>query len=170
MKKKLVNSAFIDSNNVYQSTQRYLGWRIDWRKFRVHLREKYAVKNAYLYIGYMQTNERLYERLQEDGYIVAFKPVLFMKDGTPKGNVDADLVLGALVKWDSYEKAVIVASDGDYYSLVEHLKNKGKLEAVLSPAPGKRTSKLLHDVAGDRQGNYIRYLGDWRHRLEHQKK
>ena len=170
MEKELTNAAFIDSNNVNRTIQARLGWSLDWRRFRVHLEEKYACKQAFLYIGYIATNEKMYKRLQQDGYILVFKPVLFTKDGTPKGNVDADLVLGVMVEWDNYEKAVIATSDGDYYSLVEHLREKGKLEAVLSPAPPKSTSKLLHRVAGVQKGNYIRYLNDWKHQLEHKKR
>jgi uncharacterized LabA/DUF88 family protein len=64
-----------------------------------------------------------------------FKPVLNNKDGTHKGNVDADLVLQTMI--DFYEKnfdqAIIVTSDGDFYSLVEYLYDKGRLRTVISP-------------------------------------
>jgi len=74
-----------------------------------------------------------------------------MKDGSgkPKGNVDADLVLRTMVDYDNYNKAVIVSSDGDFYSLVEHLYSKGKLEAVLSPNNAK-CSILLQKKARER--------------------
>ena len=142
MKKKLENAAFIDSQNVYQTLRKSLGWSLDWRRFRVHLEEKYACKQAFLYIGYMAENQKLYERLQKDGYILVFKPVLFTKDRKPKGNVDADLVLGVMVEWNNYEKAVIATSDGDYYSLVRHLKDKGKL----SPLDGERKALLWENL------------------------
>ena len=65
------NYAFIDGQNFNLSIQ-HLGWKIDWKKFRVYLKEK-------------------------------------------------------------YKQALIITSDGDFYSLVKHLYNSNKLKFVLSP-------------------------------------
>ena len=48
MKKPTANSAFIDSQNINLGFQA-LGWKLDWRRFRVYLEEKYAVGKAYLF-------------------------------------------------------------------------------------------------------------------------
>ena len=64
MKKLENNYAFIDSQNVNLGIQE-LGWKLDFRKFRVYLREKYGVKKAYLFIGYLPENQNLYRSLQE---------------------------------------------------------------------------------------------------------
>ncbi len=88
---------------------------------------------AYLFIGYLPENANLYRALQEYGYLLIFKNVLQKKDGTVKGNVDAELVLHAMIQYGNYEKAVIVTSDGDFACLVEYLYGKEKLETVLSP-------------------------------------
>ena len=37
----------------------------------------------------MPTNESLYTSLQKDGFILVFKPALYLPNGKPKGNVDA---------------------------------------------------------------------------------
>ena len=42
------NFAFIDSQNLNLGIQK-LGWKLDYRKFRVYLAEKYDVKKAYIY-------------------------------------------------------------------------------------------------------------------------
>lgn len=47
------NYAFIDSQNLYLSISSQ-GWKIDWNKFRIYLREKYDVEKAYLFIGMVQ--------------------------------------------------------------------------------------------------------------------
>lgn len=75
-----------------------LGWKLDFARFRVYLRDKYQVTKAYLFIGYVQGNELLYKSLQEAGYICVFKPTLELPDNTIKGNVDAELVLHAVVQ------------------------------------------------------------------------
>lgn len=75
-----------------------------------------------------------------------FKPVMKNKDGEPKGNVDAELVLQAMIDWGKYEKAVIVSSDGDFYCLVNYLYEKKKLKRVISPNYSK-CSALLKKAA-----------------------
>ena len=89
------NFAFIDSQNLYLSVTKGLGWKIDFKKFRVYLKEKYSVTKAYLFIGYVHTNQSLYTELQNAGFVLIFKPTLAYKDGTTKGNCDAELVLQA---------------------------------------------------------------------------
>ncbi|OGY27815.1 MAG: hypothetical protein A3F33_02455 [Candidatus Woykebacteria bacterium RIFCSPHIGHO2_12_FULL_43_10] len=136
--------AFIDSQNLNLGIQS-LGWKLDWRKFRQYLRNKYGVVKAYLFIGQVAGNESLYAFLQESGYILIFKPTLYHREKTKtiiKGNVDAELVLHAMIQYKNYQKVVIVSGDGDFYCLVELLEEKNKLLRVL--APNKHYSGLLH--------------------------
>ncbi len=148
MEKQENNYAFIDSQNVNLGIQK-LGWKLDFRKFRIYLKEKYAVKTAYLFIGYLPENKNLYSSLQKDGYLLIFKPVMKDEKGRPKGNVDANLVLQAMLDYEKYDKAVIVTSDGDFYSLVEHLYKDNKLEKVISPNK-ENCSILLQKAARDK--------------------
>ena len=57
-------------------------------------------------------------------FFVSFKPTLEYKDGTTKGNCDAELVLQAMIEYLNYDKAVIVTGDGDFYCLVKYLVEK----------------------------------------------
>ena len=142
------NYAFIDAQNVHTGIKS-LGWKLDWQKFRVYLKEKYSVSVAYLFIGFLPLNQDLYTDLQKAGYVLIFKPVIFDRAGKAKGNCDADLVLHALLEKDKYDRAVIVTSDGDFYSLVKHLYENNKLEMVLSPYI-KTCSTLLKKEARER--------------------
>jgi len=155
------NFAFIDSQNLNLGIIA-LGWKLDYKRFRVYLKEKYGVKKAYLFIGYMPKNQTLYRNLQEAGYVLVFKPVLKPKKGPVKGNVDADLVLQAMLDYEKYDGAVVVTSDGDFHSLVNHLYREGKLEKVLSPNK-KSCSILLKKAAKDR----IDFMNNLRPKLEY---
>jgi len=84
------NYAFIDSQNLNLGIQK-LGWNLDYRKFRVYLAEKYSVKKAYVFIGFVVLNQSLYDRLQEAGFILKFKPTIPDENGKIKGNIDADM-------------------------------------------------------------------------------
>ncbi len=145
MPRKENNYAFIDSQNVNLGV-RTLGWQLDYHHFHAYLKEKYAVKKAYLFIGFITENQKLYKRLSEVGFELIFKPTRIGPDGKIKGNVDADLVLKAITELPFYDKAVIASNDGDFYSLVHYLQEKERLEAVLSPNK-KYCSTLLHAAA-----------------------
>ncbi len=136
--------AFIDSQNLNLGI-RASGWRLDHNKFRLYLKNKYGVEKAYLFIGYVEGNEDLYENLQKAGFIVVLKETTeYQVDGkaTVKGNVDAELVLYASAKtFDSYDQAVIVTGDGDFACLVEYLEEKGKMGKLL--VPNRHFSSLL---------------------------
>ena len=96
MKKLANNYAFIDSQNLNLGLQE-LGWKLDYKKFRIYLREKYGVDRAYMFIGFAAFNQNLYDRLQETGFVLQFKPTIPDRNGEIKGNVDADLVLLTII-------------------------------------------------------------------------
>lgn len=164
MQKPLVNFAFIDSQNLNLGVRK-LGWTLDYRRFLIYLKEKYAVRKAFLFIGYMPENERLYKSLQEYGYVLIFKPILFGKDKRIKGNCDSELVLYAMIEYWNYSKAIIVSSDGDFYCLVRYFYEMRKLERVLSP-DRNNCSILLKKAAKER----IRFLWPLRNFLSYKGK
>ncbi len=126
------NYAFIDSQNLNLSIKSQ-GWKLDFKKFRIYLKDRFSVEKAFLFIGYMKGNESLYTYLQSVGYILIFKPILEV-NGKIKGNVDAELVLHSMIEYESYDKAIIVSGDGDFYCLIEHLIKKSKLERLVAPS------------------------------------
>lgn len=159
----LKNYAFIDSQNVYLSIKNQ-GWKVDYNKLRVYLKDKYNVEKVYLFMGYVEGNQSIYKRLQEDGYIVIFKPTLVYKDGSTKGNCDAELVLHAMIEYNNYDKAVIVSGDGDFFCLAKYLKDNHKLGAVLVPDQ-KKYSALLKKI-NTNDDKFLNFMSDFRNKIE----
>lgn len=144
--------AFIDSQNLNLGTSKsiyrnkklvYKGWKLDFKKFRIYLADKFKVKKAFLFIGYIKKNEKLYKRLKSFGYELVFKPTVSDQQGKIKGNVDAELVLySAAIEYRNYSKAVIVSGDGDFYCLLEFLKKRNRLERIIIPNLKSESSLL----------------------------
>ncbi|OGZ72794.1 MAG: hypothetical protein A2908_00230 [Candidatus Staskawiczbacteria bacterium RIFCSPLOWO2_01_FULL_38_12b] len=132
--KKENNFAYIDGANLHNSVLQ-LGWKLDYKKFRVWLQHRYHVVNAYIFIGLIVENKNLYVYLQEAGFILVYREITYDGTGKVKGNCDALLVLKTVCNFyeKNYDKAVIVASDGDYAELVQFLKEKEALRMVVSP-------------------------------------
>lgn len=155
------NYAFIDSQNLYLSILRQ-GWKLDFRRFRIFLKDKYRVNKAFLFLGYVSENKVMYERFRRDGYILVFKPVLKGVCNVVRGNIDADLVLKTMIEYPNFDKAVVVSGDGDFYSLIKYLYEKDKLEKLIIPDVFKY-SRLLKFAAPNRMSS----LNNLRHRLEY---
>jgi len=157
------NYAFIDSQNINLSIRKQ-GWVLDFRKFRTYLKDKYKVTEAFLFIGYVYENQDLYTNLQKDGYILIFKPTLRLPSGKVKGNVDAELVLHAMIEYEHYDKALIVTGDGDFYCLVDYLFKNDKLLKLMIPDKDKYSSlfrKMMRRIV---------FMNNLRGKLEYHRK
>jgi len=155
----MINYAFIDSQNLNLSIIDQ-GWKLDFKRFYKFLQDKFHVNRAFIFIGYINNNQKLYTFLQKVGYIVIFKPTLELPNGIVKGNVDADLVLHAMIEKDNYDKALIISGDGDFHCLIEYLFDNDKLLGVIIPNKYSYSS-LLKEFA-----NKLLFLNKWRSRVE----
>ncbi len=160
---KKKNYAFIDSQNLNLGI-RDQGWQLDFARFRKYLEDKHNVANAFLFIGYIPTNQTLYTSLQKQGYILIFKPTMRLPNGKVKGNVDTELVLHAMIELPNYEKAVIVSGDGDYHCLVEYLDKISKLQKLVIPNRNKYSSLYRGFI-----GRYAVFMNDLRGKLEYKR-
>lgn len=148
MKKDLVNAAYIDNTNLYKGLETE-GYRVEYPKLRTYLTERFAVKIAYIFIGFLPGKEDLYRRLQEAGFTLVFKPTVPNGEGATKGNCDGELILQATSDFyeKKYEKAVIVTSDGDFACLVNFLLERDALDSIQSPTQKKCSSLLTRSKA-----------------------
>lgn len=163
MTKKPVNYAFIDAQNLHMAIDK-MGWRLDYKRFRVYLGEHYHVKKAYMFMGFKPDEQQMYNFLQDAGFTLIFKPILELKNGKVKGNCDAELVLQAMIDYKYYKKAIIVSGDGDFHCLVKYLQEKKKLATVLVPT-AKNCSVLIKRIVEGK----LTLVSDLRKKLEYKK-
>ena len=144
------NLAFVDGQNLYLGTKQDR-WNIDLFKFRVYLKDKYHISEAYYVLGFISEKEQeLYNNLQKAGFIVIFKEHNQYAVTKKKGNVDTDIVfeiMKNLVDNKDFDKIVLVSGDGDYKKLVEYLIKKNKFKKVLFP--NKKFASSLYKKLGN---------------------
>ena len=132
MQKQENNYAFIDSQNVNLAI-RDQGWKLNWKRLRVYLKDKYKITRVYIFIWYVPSNNKIYQYLQEVWYILIFKPVLELKSWKTKWNVDAELVLHSMIQYNNFDKAVIITWDWDFACLIEYFLEQNKLKKLIVP-------------------------------------
>jgi uncharacterized LabA/DUF88 family protein len=167
---------FIDSQNLNLSVNSnvydkktgniiYYGWKLDFKKFFIYLRDKHKVSKAFLFIGKKSGQEVLYRNLESYGYQVIYKPTMDYSDENgelkTKGNIDAELILHSMLEFTNYDKAIIVAGDGDYYCLINYLSSVNKLGKIIIPNR-YRYSSLLKGFR-----HYFVFCSDFRSKLEY---
>ncbi|MCD5382543.1 NYN domain-containing protein [Candidatus Gracilibacteria bacterium] len=157
--KKIHNIAFVDGQNLHLGTQSE-GWIIDFKKFYIHLKDKYKIKFANFYIGhYVSENDFLYEKIKNAGFNLIFRDHNENQKGTKKGNVDVDIVFDVMekiIKKKEFDKIILVSGDGDYFRIVNFLIKNGLFGKILFPNT-KRSS--LYKKITRHFGTYLNEKG-----------
>ena len=149
-KSKSGNYAFIDGQNLHLGAAE-AKWKIDYKKFRIYLRDKYKVKEAYYFFGFVSEDQQeLYNNLQRAGFIVIFKEHKEFLIGKKKGNVDTDIVFEMMKSLidEKFDKIILVSGHGDYKKVVDYLIKKKKFAKILFPN-NKFASSLYKELGSE---------------------
>lgn len=163
---KKPNLAFIDWQNLHLGTASEW-WKIDFHRFRIHLKDKYKVAEAYYFLWYVDEDEQdLYKMLQQAGFIMVFREHSSNLKWQKKWNVDTDIVfeiMKDMIDRDDRGQVVLVSWDGDYVKLVKYLIKHNRFKKILFP--NKNHSSLYNPI----QVNYWINLSvsDIRKKLEY---
>lgn len=145
------NWAFIDMQNLYKGIKEE-NWRIDWFKFRRYLSREHNVEQAIIFMGFIESNIRLYADLLRAGFALEFRHVTVLPNGEiDGGNCDADLACVVMDCKYLYDRAIIVADDGDYCKLIQRLNQQSRLKQVISVHSLEETSSLIKEVVTNEQ-------------------
>jgi uncharacterized LabA/DUF88 family protein len=163
------NLAFVDGQNLHFGTSQN-NWKINHKKFRIYLRDKYNVSEAYYFIGYVsEDQEELYKNLQKAGFIVIFKEHNSNLKGKKKGNVDTDIVfeiMRNIIDNKEFDKILLVSGDGDYKKVVDYINKKGLFKKILFP--NKKFASSLYKNMGSEAFDYLE-KEDIRIKIEYKK-
>lgn len=156
--------AFIDGQNLYMGTAKreFNPWRINLKRFRVYLEQKYGIAKAYYFLGYVQeAREELYEEIQAAGFVLMFREHNSAMIGKKKGNVDSDIifqVMRRLYKKEIVGKIFLVSGDGDYKMLVDFLVEEKKFGKMLFP--NRQFASSLYKKLGSEYFDYLESVRD----------
>ncbi|MFA5997112.1 MAG: NYN domain-containing protein [Candidatus Paceibacterota bacterium] len=160
MNKELKNYAFIDGQNLHMGTAKREvdPWKIDLKRFRVYLADKYNVKVAFYHLGYIQDTERaqeIYEYIQSSGFILKFRQHSEALISGKKGNVDSDIIFSImkrLYRKEDFQDVILVSGDGDYKAIVDFLIEEKRFKKILFPDK-KRASSLYKRIGSEYYDN-----------------
>jgi uncharacterized LabA/DUF88 family protein len=168
----------IDASNFHYYLVK-VGWRIDWKKFKLYCENRYESPKFFYYEGVPSKSQyfdihpghslpqfieakknklNYFKFLKSISFKVRHKPVGRVYDNTAgkfkhKCNFDVELTIDAMDGIGDYDVFVLFSGDGDFVKLIKYLKGKKKKTVVI--APSDRISDNLESAA-----NQVIYLED----------
>jgi len=120
---------FIDSQNLNLGV-RDLGWKLDFKKFFIYLKDKYKVSKVFLFIGYLETNQSLYSNLKKWGYQLVFKPAIRFGKLNIKGyeELEKEKKLYKIIAPSRKSESSLIKRFRDYKLHVEDIRPKVELK------------------------------------------
>jgi uncharacterized LabA/DUF88 family protein len=142
-------AVLIDVQNMYHSAKHLFRARVNFQEV---LKEAVAGRKLVRAIGYVVKSENeeeksFFEALMQQGIELRVKDLQIFYGGLKKADWDVGITIDAVNLANSVDVIVIVSGDGDFLSLVDYLKNRGKIVEVLAFA--KSASGKIQEVVNN---------------------
>jgi uncharacterized LabA/DUF88 family protein len=128
----------IDGANMY-ATGKALGFQIDYQKLLEHLQRTHNVVRANYYTAVLEQMPGevdplipVIDWLSFNGFKVVTKPSRGSAASVIKGNMDAEIIVDAMMMAPCIDHFIIGSGDGDFKALVHALQSMGKFVTAVS--------------------------------------
>jgi|SRR3989344_1023825 len=161
--------AFIDVQNTASTTQKLLGFIVDWHKLCKYLTEKWKCDKVFFYSGIDEGDAETakeFESLANNGCVVRAKTVFSYKKPdrkisikclgcgketvevvdmgyNKKSNCDVDLTVDAMEIAGKDNEFLIFTGDGDFEYLIRKVVEKGTRVYLVSSNAGERKPGII---------------------------
>lgn len=157
---KNITYVFIDAQNLYLGIKNS-GWKLDYLKLNIYLKDKYEAKRVFIYMGYINSYRNLYNYLKRVGFDIVFKEIIDKnKKRDIKGNIDVCLTVDSIKKSQYYSRAVFISADGDFVPLYDYLTNDKNKDLIILIPNMQKYSKLLLKYKSK-----LRFMNDLRDKI-----
>ncbi len=154
---------YVDVQNMYYSAKNLYESKVDFSKLLDHavMNRKLVRASAYVIKADTPDEEDFFEALRRIGYEVRVKELKEFYGGQKKGDWDLGMTIDMIQQAQKLDTIVLVTGDGDFASLVTHLRAEGCRVEVMSF--GKSSAKELREAADnfiDMDDNPDKFLVD----------
>ena len=154
--------AFIDASNIHYGSKE-AGFTVDYAKLRSYLTSRFSASRLFYFgaIDEMKEDDRAFKaELLSLGYELKLVRLKIFKDGKKKADTDSRMTFEMMKMFGEYDRAVVLSGDGDFYWVLEYLKDVKEKVWLLGMA--SRTARDLTKLFGP---NFI-HLGNVRKSIE----
>jgi uncharacterized LabA/DUF88 family protein len=140
---------FVDVQNIYYTTREALGRSFNYRAFFAELttRGEVVVANAYAIKRQDDSQIKFQDALRHIGFEVKLKPFIQRSDGSAKGDWDVGITIDIMEAAAGLDLVVLLSGDGDFACLLEHIKNKHKLQTEVCSVRALTAQSLINSAS-----------------------
>ena len=140
---------FVDVQNLYYSAKQLYNAKVNFNSIlKTAVAGRQLVRAiAYVIKADIKEEKNFYDALERIGFEVKAKDLQVFITGAKKGDWDVGIAMDSIKMAPKLDTVVIVSGDGDFRSLLEHLRAMGCRTEVI--AFGKTTSSKIAEEAGD---------------------
>ena len=154
-------AVLIDVQNLYHSAKNLYQARVNFREIlKLAVAQRNLIR-AFAYVVRTKTGEEkpFFEALTKLGIETRVRDLQEFYGGLKKADWDVGITIDAVKTAPGVDTIVLASGDGDFFSLIEYLKNQGKRTEVI--AFGRSASSKLREAADefiDLEENPEKYL------------
>ena len=140
---------FIDAANMYHSAKNLHGARLNFKAVVEAAVAGRQLIRAIAYVIKTKTGEEkpFFDALEAAGIEIKEKELQEFYSGAKKADWDVGIAVDAIRIGDVLDAVVLASGDGDFYPLLEYLKNQGRQVEVMSFR--ETTSSHLLEIVDD---------------------
>jgi len=142
-------AVLIDVQNLYHSAKNLYGARVNFREILKLAVGQRSLIRVFAYVVRTKTGEEkpFFEALTKLGIETRVRDLQEFYGGLKKADWDVGITVDAIRIAPSVDTVVLVSGDGDFFQLVEYLKNQGKRVEII--AFGRSASSKLREAADE---------------------
>jgi len=142
-------AVLIDVQNLYHSAKNLYGARVNFREILKLAVGQRSLIRVFAYVVRTKTGEEkpFFEALTKLGIETRVRDLQEFYGGLKKADWDVGITVDAIRIAPSVDTVVLVSGDGDFFQLVEYLKNQGKRVEII--AFGRSASSKLRETADE---------------------
>lgn len=140
---------FVDVQNMYYSAKNLYGSKVNFGKILDAAVSGRKLVRAIAYVIKAENSEeqKFFEALSKQGFIVKMKDLQTFAGGAKKGDWDIGMAIDMIALSSSIDAVIMVTGDGDFAALIQYLQFLGKQVEVI--AFGETASSKIKEIADE---------------------
>lgn len=136
---------FVDVQNIYYTTRQAYGRQFNYRKLWELLSQQGEIVCANAYAIHRGDDKQLkfQNALKHIGFNVKLKPFIQRADGSAKGDWDVGIAIDVMDAAPDVDTVVLLSGDGDFDLLLERVKRKCGINAIVYGVPALTADSLI---------------------------
>lgn len=136
---------FADVQNIYYTTRQAYGRQFNYRKLWQKISNEGEIVAATAYAIHRGDDSQLkfQNALKHIGFNVRLKPFIQRSDGSAKGDWDVGIAIDVMETAPEVDTIILLSGDGDFDLLLEKVKLKYGVKAVVYGVPALTANSLI---------------------------